>query len=374
MKKLYCTLIMIFCLINLMTFTVTAIDTVDFDNLETEIKNELRDAIDHETLDILEEIGVGDFDFENIYNISLNNISAFFAKTLKDKVTDCFSNFFELLSVVMLTGILSALLKKDSQENFINIFSVIILTLLTVNTISETLSAVVSALQLSGKFMLSYVPVYTLIISLSGNPASALTYNTLIIAFAEFISYVITSGITDLLGIFLSLSVSFSLNININVSKLISALNKLFTIIIGLLSSLFSGFLSLKSILSASIDSLSVKGIRFLLGSLIPVVGSSISDAYSSLLGSINIIKGSVAVIGILVVMIINTPIIFETLTYYISFNILTYLADSLSAKRAGDILRCFSCGMRILMLVCVFEMFILIISTGVLLSIKNGG
>ena len=107
---------------------------------------------------------------------------------------------------------------------------------------------------------------------------------------------------------------------------------------------------------------------------MIPIVGSSISDAYSSFLGSINLIKGSVAVVGILVIIIINVPVIFETLIYYVSLNVLSYVADSVSAKRTGDILKCFSCGMRMLLLVCVFEMFILIISMGVLLSVKSGG
>ena len=104
------------------------------------------------------------------------------------------------------------------------------------------------------------------------------------------------------------------------------------------------------------------------------MVGSSISDAYSSFLGSINLIKGSVAVIGILVIVIINIPIILETLAYYVSLNMLSFVAEAVNTKRAGDILRCFSCGMRILMLVSIFEMFILIISTGILLSVKNGG
>ena len=374
MKKIFSLSLIILIIVGFYSFTVSAIETDDMDNLESDIKNELLDIIDDDVLGILEEIGIDELDFENVYNISFENITNFFSDTMLDKIRICFTDFFELLSIVILAGLLSALLQKDAKENFIDLLSMIILTLLTVNTISETLSAVVSVLQMSGKFMLSFVPMYTLLISLSGNPASALTYNTFVIGFAEFISYIITSGITDVLGVFFSLGVSFSLNPSINVSRLISALNKFISVTLGLMASLFSGFLSLKSILSASVDGLSVKGIRFLLGSLIPIIGSSISDAYSSLLGSINIIKGSVAVIGILVVVIINVPVIFETLAYYISFSMLSYIADALSANRAGDIFRCFSCGVRILMLVCIFEMFILIISTGVILSIKNGG
>lgn len=374
MKKYYILPFILFLIFSLSIFYVSAVEFEDIYSLESEIKKDLADAIDNDVSDILEYIGVDEFTFENVYNISFDNIGKFFSNTLKEKIKISLKTFYELFCVVLLTGVVSALFIKDSQGNFISLLSVIALTVIAVKATSASLSAVVSVLQTSGKFMMSFVPIYTFIVSLSGNPASALTYNTLVIVFAEFISYILTSGLTDMLGAFYCLSISFTLNGNINISRMISAINKFVSITLGLTASLFSGFLSIKNILSVSLDGISVKSIRFLIGSLIPVVGSSISDAYSSLLGSINIIKGSVSVIGILVIIIINTPIIFETLTYYVMFSMLSYVADAVLATKAGDVLKCFACGIRILLLLCVFEMFILIISTGILLSVKNGG
>ena len=372
MKKLLKYIIIVICL--LCSFSIMCSALAETDNIEQDIQSELSSIIDNDILEILSDFGLDDFDFDNIYAISFESISRFFSDTLADKIRYCFKDFFELLGVILLTGIFSSLFLGNDNEDFIGILSMIVISLLIVNSVSSGLSAVISVLEASGKFMLAFVPIYTLIISLSGNPASALTYNTLVMGFAEIISSLITSGITDFLGIFFCLSISFTFNSSINISRITSAVNKIFSTALGFIASLFTGFLSLKSILSVSVDNLSVKGIRFLIGSMIPIVGSSISDAYSSFLGSINLIKGSVAVVGILVIIIINVPVIFETLIYYVSLNVLSYVADSVSAKRTGDILKCFSCGMRMLLLVCVFEMFILIISTGVLLSVKSGG
>ena len=374
MKKQIFFIVILICTIGFVSLQSNAIEDTNISNIQQEIKDELNSAIDDNVRDILSDIGIDGFDFENVYNVSFSSITDFFSETLKEKIINSFSSFFELLSVILLTGIITCILTGNSEDEFIGIFSMVIVALLAVNTVSSTLSAVISVLGASEKFMLVFVPVYTLIISLSGNPASALTYNTLVIGFAEVISYFITTGITDFLGLFYCLGISFSFNESINISRIISSVNKIFSIILGLAASLFTGFLSIKSVLSASADSLSVKGIRFLIGSTIPIVGSSISDAYSSFLGSINIIKGSVAFIGIIVIVIINTPIIFETITYYASFCLLTYVAESISAKKAADILKCFSCGMRMLLLVCIFEMFIMIISTGIMLSLKSGG
>ena len=245
---------------------------------------------------------------------------------------------------------------------------------MSVNVISDSLNTVVSVLQTSGKFMLSFAPVYTLIISMSGNTASALTYNTFAVFFAEIISTVISTGAIDFIGCYFCLGISFSMNESINVGKFTTTVNRIINTFLGFIASVFTGYLSLRNILSVSVDRVSVRSIRFLISSLIPVVGSSISEAYSSLLGSINLIKSSVAIVGILVILIINTPIVIETLAYYISFNILSYTSDILSANKTGDIFRIFSRGIRILLLLCIFEMFIMIISIGIILSVKSGG
>ena len=268
---------------------------------------------------------------------------------------------------------MSAFFKGYADENFCGILITVIISLFSVSAVESTISSLVSVLQLSGKFMLGFAPIYTLIIALSGNSATALTYNTFAMFLAELISSLISSGVVDFIGIFFCLGISFSVNESINIGRFYSIVNRAVSMFLGLVASIFTGFLSMKNLLSVSVDRVSVRSIRFLISSMIPVVGSSISEAYSSLLGSINLIKSSVAVVGILVIIIINTPVIAETLAYYLAFNLLSYTADILSAGRVGDVFRIFSCGIRILLLVSIFEMFILIITTGLVLSVKSG-
>lgn len=364
---------LLFTLFLLFGFTLSsAAFEADFDNLQESVSDELFSSIDKDVLSVLEEMGINENNIFDISNFSLENITGFFSATLKEKAKKCISDIFTLLCVIMLSGTVSSLFIGSRNENFVSDMSVIILLLLTVNIIAKSMSATISVLKLSGSFMLSFVPIYTLIISLSGNAASALTYNSLIMIFAETFSSVITYILPDFIGVLFCLIISFSMNESINVGRLINFVNKTVSILLGVSAGAFTGFLSLKNILSVSIDSASVKSIRFLISSLIPVIGSSISEAYSSLIGSINLIKGSVAIVGIVVILIINLPVLAETLIYYLSFTALGYLSDSFSGVRVGECLRGISCAVRILMLLCVFEMFILIISTGIMLSLKG--
>ena len=370
------TLILILSILFAINFSVQVVATESTyaEDIQSNIQSELSDIIDKDVKEVLEEIGLTDFSFNEIYNISFSKITSFFAETMREKAESALKDFTELLAVVLLLGIVGAFFKDYSDENFISILCSVVVTLFAVNIVKDSIGSMVSVLQSSGKFMLGFAPIYTLIISLSGNTASALTYNTVAVFIAEFVSSVISFISVDLIGLYFCLGISFSMNENINLSRFTSVVGRVVSIGLGLIASTFTGFLSLKNILSVSVDRVSVRSIRFLISSLIPIVGSSISDAYSSLLGSINLIKSSIAIVGILVIVIINTPIIIETLTYYLAFNFLSYTADILSANKTGDIFRVFSCGIRILLLLSVFEMFILIITTGIMLSVKGGG
>ena len=121
-------------------------------------------------------------------------------------------------------------------------------------------------------------------------------------------------------------------------------------------------------------DSVAVKGIRFAISSLVPVLGSSISEAYSSVIGSINLIKGSVAALGIIAVILINIPVLAEILLYHFLLSALSYICDFSGSVTMANTFRSFCCALKILMLLCVFQMFVLIISTGIMLLIKGGG
>ena len=367
MKKLCLIVILLF----LFSFTALAAEE-DKNTFTEEIKSELFGIIDKDVMGVLEEIGITEESFDEIYKFSMKNISSFFNTTLKDKSEKCIHDFFLLLTVILIVGVISSVATSEKNVSFVSMLCVCVVALLTLKSVSSSLSACISVLRLSGNFMKGFVPVYTLLISFSGNPTSALTYNTAVMAFAQLLSAVISNICSDLVGVMLCLSVAFSFNENINTARIINSINKIISLVLGFFSCMFTGFLSIKNILSTSVDTLSVKGIRFLISSLIPVVGSSISEAYSSLLGSINLIKGSVALVGVLVLIIINLPVVIETAIYYFSFNALSYISDTLNLIKVSEVLRCVAGAIRFLLLLCVFEMFILIISTGILLSVKG--
>ncbi len=368
MKKLLIFIMSVFFLLTLNSAPVFAVN-----EFEDDISEKLFSGMDSEITELLSDFGITSLDYESIYNISLKSIILYY----KDSVSEYFSKSVRLTSrvfaVLILAGALSIINDEKKYKDVLKALLIPIVTVMLTDEINLCISSALSLMKLNGSFMLTFVPVYAIAVAVSGSPAAALTYNSLVLGFAELISAIINFGLVDLLGCFFCVSIGFSVNPAVNFPRFLNAVNRITSFALGLISSVFGALLSIKGIFSSAADSVASKGIKFAIGSLIPVIGSSISDAYSTLLGSFGIIKNSVAIFGIIVIILINLPVVAEIMLFNFLLNFLSFVSELLDCKELSDALRAFAFGIKTIGLIAVFEALILIISTAIMLSFKGG-
>lgn len=334
-----------------------------------ELGEEFFAGLDEDVRDILEENGIATLDYTELFSKGTESIKSFFSETLSQKLTSAAGWFFLVLCILMLMSlVVSAYDFSGSQESF-SLFVNAIICLITVEKISSFVGCTLSSVELGGKLMLTFIPVFTLLVSLSGNPAGGLAYSGIMMTFCQGVSAFVSNVFLSLIGCYFALSLSFSFNPAINLNRFVNSVNRAVSVLLGFLASMFTGLLSVRNILAHSADSLSQRGVRFLLGSLVPVIGSSLSEAYSALLSSINLMKSSLGVVGIFGLVLINIPALCEGVIYYIMMSLLSFFAEVMGLYRASEALRCLSSCVRILLLVCLFQLFVLIISTGIMLT-----
>ncbi len=338
-----------------------------------EIEESFFSSLDGETAKLLEENGIDSLDADSLFSKGTESIKRYFSSTLQEKLKGGLGWFFLMLCLLMLLSVVFSAFDFSGCSDVFSLFSVVVLYIVTVEKITVFINCAVSAVNLGSKFMLAFIPAFTLLISLSGNPASALTYNSTVLFFCELMSFFIDKIFVGFVGVYFALSIAFSFNGNINLNRFVNSVNKIISVVLGFCASMFTGFLSLKNILAYSTDSLSVKGVRFLVGSLVPVIGSSLSEAYTAVLGSINLMKGSLGVIGIFAIVLIYIPALVEGVMYYLFMSFLSCSAEIMGLNRASEALRCVSSCVRTLLLVCLFHAFVLIISVGIMLTLKGG-
>lgn len=359
----------LFVLVWLFAFSLSLDARGTDEGLQGEITGSFFSSLDGEVRDILEENGIDSLDSSSLFSKGTESIKSFFSTTLSQKLKDSAQWFFLILCILMLMSlVLSAYDFSGSQESF-SLFVNAVICILTVEKISSFAGCTISAVELGGSLMVAFIPVFTLLVSLSGNPAGGLACNSMMMGFCQVISAFVSKGFLGIIGGYFALSVSFSFNPAINLNRFVNSVNRGVSVLLGFFASMFTGLLSVRSILTHSADSLSQRGVRFLLGSLVPVIGSSLSEAYSALLSSINLMKGSLGVVGIFGLLLINIPALCEGVIYYIMMSLLSFFAEIMGLYRASEALRSLACCVKILLLVCLFQLFVLIISVGIMLT-----
>ena len=328
--------------------------------------------LDDDTAETLEDFGLSNFSSDNVFDLSWGGVRTFFSNSLRESLLSQRRACALSLSLLLLVACLRALLQAERENGAFDLLSLCAVTSQMAVMLHTYVSAAAALLQKAGTFLQGYIPVYAGLLAFSGHPGAAFSYQTLCFALAQAISWFASQLFVPLLGFYFCLGISFSLNETIHTPAFLSAVNKASAVGLGLTSGLFVGVLTIRQVFSGAVDSASLRGARFLVGSLIPIVGSSMSDAYSAVLSSIDLIKGSALVFLFAALLTLHLPVLLQLLIGRICCGVLGSLAQMFGETRLSVLYQTFAAGVRLLLLFSVFECFLLLISTGLTLQLQQ--
>lgn len=341
------------------------------DEIAAEAQKALFSAFDSETRDTLSAFGLDEIGSQGVFDSSFESLADYFRTNLKEKSQNAVKMLFELLAALMVVFLFESF-KGEKGADILETLSVCVFALLLSQRTAAFLGCAAAVIDSLSKLLLGFVPVYAGIIAASGSPATAAGYSALTLSFAQGASAFSSRLLVPFCGVLLCLTVAFSVNSRMNAARFISAAGRLATVSLGAVSAFFTGVLALRNVLSSSADASSVRGLRFLVSNLIPVVGSAMSDAYSAFAGSINLIKGSVAVVGIAAVVVCSLPAIIELALNLAALSVLSFASELTTQKGISSLFSGFCTAVKLLLLAVIYEVFIIIISTGIMLSVQN--
>ena len=128
-------------------------------------------------------------------------------------------------------------------------------------------------------FLAAYIPIMAGVLLAAGRTASATAYNTLMFLGCEGAALIIRSAVIPAAGILLALGVTGAVAGNEHLLRLGKTMRRTVSWTLGLVLILFIGLMTLQTSVAAASDTVASKSAKYLLGSLIPVVGSSVSEA-----------------------------------------------------------------------------------------------
>jgi len=308
---------------------------IDYFVIAASANNDIESSLSSSVLGILDSL-----ELSEIQNI-VDDINSFniFDVSIKDKLTqilkgEYFTNYesliagifslifvdirkilpfvFTLLAIGILSNIVFNLKNNDKQISDIVsfvFFSIMIIIILIVfkNILSITnglFDSIMSQMQI-------IFPILITFLSSIGSFASISIYNPLVAILTNVVSIIFDKILYPIfITIFLFTILNYLTN-TVKLDKLIGFLNSTFKWSIGIVFTLFSGFLAIQGISAGRYDSVSIKATKFAMKSYIPIIGSYISEGMDFfILGSV-LVKNAVGLVGVIILFLtILSPII----------------------------------------------------------------
>lgn len=337
-------------------------------------EDELSQSVPEETQELMEENGFSGL--ASLLSMTPSQLFGLLKKIAAEKVAEPLSAIGRLMGTILLCAVLNAVQQSGISQKLQDVFTVTAAACV-VSFLSEPIlgciTQTVQTLQECSLFMMSFTPVMSGILIAGGNPASAGAYHVVLFFVTEILAELAAQTLIPLLGIYLALCIVAPLAPFLHLDKVTSGIKSAVCWGLGILTTLFVGMLSLQTVIGAGGDSLMLKTSKFLVGSFIPVIGSTISDALGAAKGCVQVLKSAVGSFGIVVAVLTFFPVLLRVGLWQLAVNLSAWIASMLDAGEIPKILSCISQTFSILIAMIVCFMLLTLVSTTFMLMITVG-
>lgn len=237
----------------------------------------------------------------------------------------------------------------------------------------QLLRTVGDAVESAEVFLLSFVPVYGALLSVGGSAAGALSYQTTLLSAAQLLGAFVKAAVMPVLCCSLALGCVGAVTEGTCLTPLSAGLHKAVLWALGLFSTVFSGVLGVQQMVAAAGDSLGSRTLRFSLANFVPVVGGALSEAYSTVLGCVGLLRSTVGGFGVLAVALIVLPPLVCCLCWQLCLALVSSAAGMFRLTALETLSRAAAGAVRVMIAVLAVYALLLIVSATVVVFCAKG-
>ena len=203
------------------------------------------------------------------------------------------------------------------------------------------------------------VPLMGVLYAMGGNVAAAVANHGVMSGFLAILETVCSGVAIPLACVLVALALLDAVTGKGTARPISALIKRTFTLGLSFCMMLLVFALSLQHTLAKGSDTLALRTVRFAAGSFLPVVGGSISEALRTVSGSVEYLRGTVGVGGILVVFFLFLPPFISALLTRLALSVSSALAGLFSCTREERLLSEFASvwGYFLAIMACLFVM-----------------
>lgn len=269
-------------------------------------------------------------------------------KTLRpDLATSC-RLCLSVIGIAMLVSLLNSFSSKTADlANMAGVLGVGAILLGTANTLIHTATQTVQQISSYGKLLL---PVMTAAVAAQGGTVSSAALYTGTAFFDAVLGSVISAFVVPMVYLFLALVIGHCA-IGENVLKqLRDFLKWLITWSMKTVLYIFTGYISISSLISGGTDKAALKAAKLTISSAVPVVGGIMSDASETILLGAGVVKNAAGVYGILAVLAILILPFLRVGILYLMLKLTSVICGVFSAGKINEVVQGFCDALRFLL------------------------
>jgi stage III sporulation protein AE len=176
-----------------------------------------------------------------------------------------------------------------------------------------------------------------------------------------------------MMNLLLALSVVSSVSPGLGLDGLCGAMNKAVKWIMGLGMTLFTGLVTMHSVVAVSADNAGVRAAKFMVGSFVPVVGSALGEALGTVNGCVKALKSGVGAFGLLAGLFLFLPVLAECVLWVLTLTVCSGISRVFDLGPIAELLKSAADVVSTMTAILLCSMSVLIITTVAMLLIGGG-
>lgn len=333
--------------------------------------NDTADHLSSDARQFLEENGISPDDPHAVENLTPDVVIDYMWDKLKNYSSAPLRLLGMIISVIVISaawGSAADAVNKGSEKIY-SMVTVFAAVTITIPYLEKCMDDALDMLVSGSEFMLCYVPVFSGIAAAAGNVTSAASYNIIVLFIAQAASKTASDILMPVISVCMAMNITESVNSGFTLSAVNSFLKKWITLITGFIMTIFTGLLSIQSIVGVSADTIGVKAAKFVVSNFVPVVGGAVADAYTTMRSGLGMLRGAAGAFGTAAVVLTLLPPLLEAGWFYFVLTIGEAVSGMFGVKSLENFFR--GCSSLISLIIAILSCFtvMFVISTIILMA-----
>ena len=222
-------------------------------------------------------------------------------------------------------------------------------------------------------FQLAAVPVMAGVLLAGGEPAKAASWETLTAAAGNAVSLLSAYVLVPLLRCFLALSMVAAVCPAVRLMPLCELFAKAVKWLLGLGMTLYTGVLTVHSIVAASADTAASRAVKFAVSSFVPVVGGALGDALRTVSGCVGVLKSGVTAFLLLAEGVLFLPAVLQCLFWQLVMLGCAAAGEALGQKELAAVLTAAGKAAGLLLSILLCSMLMMTVSSVAIVLLGGG-